>query len=64
MAVLDSDPDVVLAYTQAKAIDDQGQVVKVYPGKQHYASPTPRIRRPGCVLAIHHHAARITAKLP
>ncbi len=41
---LDADPDVVLAYTQAKAIDDKGNVVKLYPGKKHYNSPDPRRR--------------------
>ena len=42
--VLDNNPDVVLAYTQAKAIDSKGNVVKVYPGKKHFNSPDPRQR--------------------
>lgn len=42
--VLDNSPDVVLAYTQAKAIDSKGNVVKVYPGKKHFNSPDPRQR--------------------
>ena len=50
---LDRDPDVVLAYTQAKAIDDQGNVVKVYPGKHHFASPTARVRFYEYVLDPH-----------
>lgn len=41
---LDRDPHVVLAYTQAKAIDDKGQVVKVYPGKHHFNAPEARVR--------------------
>ncbi len=51
--VLDHQPDVVLAYTQAKAIDSQGQVVKVYPGKHHYASPVARRRFYEFVLDPH-----------
>lgn len=53
VAVLDSDPDVVLAYTQAKAIDDQGQVVKVYPGKHHFSAAAPRERFYEFVLDPH-----------
>jgi glycosyltransferase involved in cell wall biosynthesis len=41
---LDRDPGVVLAYTQAQAIDSDGQLVKVYPGKRHFNSPSPRVR--------------------
>jgi glycosyltransferase involved in cell wall biosynthesis len=41
---LERDPGVVLAYTQAKAIDGQGNLVKVYPGKHYFNSPSPRIR--------------------
>jgi len=51
--VLDNNPDVVLAYTQAKAIDDKGDVVKVYPGKHHFASPVPRERFYEFVLDPH-----------
>ena len=50
---LDRDPAVVLAYTQAKAIDDKGQVVKVYPGKHHFNAPTPRERFYEFVLDPH-----------
>lgn len=46
-------PDVVVAYTQAKAIDDQGNVVKVYPGKQHFSDPEPRQRFYEFVLDPH-----------
>ncbi len=53
VAVLDADPDVVLAYTQAKAIDDQGQVVKVYPGKHHFSAAAPRERFYEFVLDPH-----------
>ena len=53
VAVLYSDPDVVLAYTQAKAIDDQGQVVKVYPGKHHFSAAAPRERFYEFVLDPH-----------
>lgn len=42
--VLDGNPDVVLAYTQAKAIDSKGDVVKIYPGKKDFNSPDPRRR--------------------
>lgn len=42
--VLDQNPDVVLAYTQAKAIDGKGGIVKVYPGKHHFNSSDPRER--------------------
>lgn len=41
---LDDDPDVVLAYTRAKAIDADGEVVKSYPFKRHFNSPDPRQR--------------------
>lgn len=51
--VLDRDPDVVLAYTQAKAIDDKGNIVKIYPGKHHFASPMPRERFYEFVLDPH-----------
>ncbi len=51
--VLDRNPDVVLAYTQAKAIDDQGNVVKVYPGKHHFNAPEPRQRFYEFVLDPH-----------
>lgn len=51
--VLDNNPDVVLAYTQAKAIDSKGDVVKVYPGKHHFASPVPRERFYEFVLDPH-----------
>lgn len=51
--VLDRNPDVVVAYTQAKAIDDQGNVVKVYPGKQHFSDPEPRQRFYEFVLDPH-----------
>ncbi|CUS03399.2 Glycosyl transferase, family 2 [Candidatus Promineifilum breve] len=53
VAALDRDPAVVLAYTQAKAIDDKGQVVKVYPGKHHFNAPTPRERFYEFVLDPH-----------
>ena len=42
--VLDSRPDVVLCYARAKAIDDNGEVIKVYPGKKHPDSPVARER--------------------
>lgn len=51
--VLDHNPDVVLAYTQAKAIDDKGNVVKVYPGKRYFNSPVPRRRFYEFVLDPH-----------
>ncbi len=51
--VLDRYPDVVLAYTQAKAIDDKGNIVKIYPGKHHFASPMPRERFYEFVLDPH-----------
>lgn len=51
--VLDRYPDVVLAYTQAKAIDDKGNIVKIYPGKHHFASPVPRERFYEFVLDPH-----------
>lgn len=51
--VLDQNPDVVLAYTQAKAIDDKGEIVKVYPGKHHFNSPDPRERFYEFVLDPH-----------
>jgi glycosyltransferase involved in cell wall biosynthesis len=41
---LERDSGVVLAYTQAKAIDGQGNLVKVYPGKHHFNSPSARVR--------------------
>ena len=50
---LDQHPDVVLAYTQAKAIDDKGEIVKVYPGKHHFNSPDPRERFYEFVLDPH-----------
>lgn len=50
---LDNNPDVVLAYTQAKAIDDKGDIVKVYPGKHYFASPVPRERFYEFVLDPH-----------
>jgi glycosyltransferase involved in cell wall biosynthesis len=53
VAVLDRDPDVVLAYTQAKAIDDKGEVVKIYPGKRFFNSPDPRRRFYEFVLDPH-----------
>ncbi len=53
VAVLDADPDVVLAYTQAKAIDSKGNIVKIYPGKQHFNSPDPRERFYEFVLDPH-----------
>ncbi|WP_374686562.1 glycosyltransferase family 2 protein [Promineifilum sp.] len=51
--VLDRDPHVVLAYTQAKAIDDKGKVVKIYPGKHHFNAPEPRVRFYEYVLDPH-----------
>lgn len=51
--VLDSHPDVVLAYSQAKAIDDKGDVIKIYPGKHHFNSPVPRERFYEFVLDPH-----------
>jgi glycosyltransferase involved in cell wall biosynthesis len=50
---LERDPKVVLAYTQAQAIDGEGNVVKVYPGKQHFSSPSPRVRFYEFVLDPH-----------
>lgn len=41
---LERDADVVLAYTRAKAIDNNSNIVKVYPGKKHYNSPEARVR--------------------
>lgn len=51
--VLDNNPDVVLVYPQAKAIDDKGEVVKVYPGKHAFNSPEPRERFYEFVLDPH-----------
>lgn len=42
--VLDRDPSVVLAYTRGKAINDNGEVIKVMSGKRFYDSPEPRLR--------------------
>jgi glycosyltransferase involved in cell wall biosynthesis len=50
---LDRDPGVVLAYTQAQAIDSEGKIVKVYPGKRHFNSPSPRARFYEFVLDPH-----------
>ena len=50
---LERDPKVALAYTQAQAIDGEGNVVKVYPGKQHFDSPSPRVRFYEFVLDPH-----------
>ncbi|MBP9500803.1 MAG: glycosyltransferase family 2 protein [Candidatus Promineofilum sp.] len=41
---LDNDPDVVLAYARAKAIDAKGDIVLQIPGKQFFGSPIPRKR--------------------
>ena len=51
--VLDAHPDVVLAYPQAKAINDRGEVIKIYPGKQHFYSSDPRERFYEFVLDPH-----------
>lgn len=53
VAALDADPDVVLAYTQAKAIDGEGNTVKVYPGKRHFGDPRARVRFYEFVLDPH-----------
>lgn len=50
---LDADPDVVLAYTRARAIDSAGNVVKEYPGKRHFGDPQARIRFYEYVLDPH-----------
>ncbi len=50
---LERDPDVVLAYTQARAIDDTGRVVKDYPGKRHFNDPQARVRFYEFVLDPH-----------
>ena len=42
--VLDREPDVVVAYSRAKAIDAEGNVTKVYPAKRRSASPHARHR--------------------
>jgi glycosyltransferase involved in cell wall biosynthesis len=44
VAALDAQPDVVLAYTRAKAINAQGEVIREFPGKQHPDSPVARLR--------------------
>jgi len=41
---LDNDPDVVLAYARAKAIDAKGGIVEHIPGKRFFDSPIPRKR--------------------
>lgn len=41
---LDNDPDVVLAYARAKAIDAKGDIVEHIPGKRFFDSPIPRKR--------------------
>lgn len=51
--VLDNDPDVVLCYTRAKAIDDEGHVIKDYPGKTRFNSPVARQRFYEFVLDPH-----------
>ncbi len=53
VAALDADPGVVLAYTQAKAIDSAGDVVKVYPGKHHFGDPRAKQRFYEYVLDPH-----------
>jgi glycosyltransferase involved in cell wall biosynthesis len=50
---LERDPGVVLAYTQALAIDGEGNTVKLYPGKHHFADPQPRVRFYEYVLDPH-----------
>lgn len=42
--VLDRDPSVVLCYSRTKAIDEQGDVVKVYPPKPEAGSTKPQQR--------------------
>lgn len=41
---LDDDPGIVLAYTQAKAIDSCGNTINTFPGKKYFDSPIPRTR--------------------
>ena len=53
VAALEHDPDVVLAYTQAKAIDSAGNIVKDYPGKHHFGDPQARARFYEFVLDPH-----------
>ncbi len=53
VAALDRDPGVVLAYTQARAIDGDGHTVKVYPGKHHFGDPQARVRFYEFVLDPH-----------
>lgn len=53
VAALDADPGVVLAYTQATAIDSAGETVKVYPGKHHFDDPQARVRFYEFVLDPH-----------
>ena len=50
---LERDPEVVLAYTQARAIDSAGDTVKVYPGKRHFGDPQARVRFYEFVLDPH-----------
>jgi len=50
---LERDPDVVLAYTQAQAIDSAGNVVKDYPGKRHFNDSQARVRFYEFVLDPH-----------
>jgi glycosyltransferase involved in cell wall biosynthesis len=42
--VLDRDPTVVVCYPMAKAIDDEGEVIKEYPPKHHGYSASARQR--------------------
>jgi glycosyltransferase involved in cell wall biosynthesis len=41
---LDNNPEVVLAYTRAKAINPQGEIVREYPGRKRHNAPEPRTR--------------------
>ncbi len=50
---LERDHEVVLAYTQARAIDSAGETVKVYPGKHHFGDPQARVRFYEFVLDPH-----------
>ncbi len=53
VAALEDDPDVVLAYTQARAIDSAGHIVKDYPGKRHFGDAQARARFYEFVLDPH-----------
>ncbi len=53
VGVMDAQPDVVLCYTLARAIDAHGDVIKDYPGKQRPNDEVARFRFYEFVLDPH-----------